>query len=69
MKNIPTGTMPKIGKFSHERHAKLALEPANRAITNIKKRLKQIFPLTEVKEFVSAAASAVSDTLGMKTQK
>ena len=47
----------------------LQARKGNRAITNRKNKLKHNLSLMEVNEFVEVTASAISDTLGMKTQK
>ena len=59
---------PPLSKIRHSRKAKLALETANKALQNIKKRLEEQLSLTEINELFYATASAVAEALGLKSR-
>ena len=59
---------PPLPKIRHSRKAKLALETANKALQNIKKRLEEQLSLTEINELFYATASAVAEALGLKSR-
>ena len=59
---------PPLPKIINSRKAKLALEVASNALKNIKKRLEQQLPLTDVNELFYATVSAVAEALGLQSR-
>ena len=68
VKETDIDNKPPLPKIRHSRKAKLALETANNALKNIKKRLEQQLSLTEVNELFYATASAVAEALGLQSR-
>ena len=59
---------PPLPKIRHSRKAKLALETANNALKNIKKRLDQQLSWTDMNGLFYATASAVAEVLGLQSR-
>ena len=68
VKEIDIDKRPPLPKIRRSRKAKLALETANKALQNIKRRLEQQLSWTEVTELFYAAPSAVAEALGLKSR-
>ena len=68
VKETDIDNRPPLPKIRHSRKAKLALETANNALKNIKKRLAQQLSLTEVNKLFCATASAVAEALGLQSR-
>ena len=69
-KETPIGHRIPIPKIKSDRHSKSAIETANKAINQIEDELPEVLSsLTDINHLVYAAASAITELLGIKQKR